>query len=815
MLTLYPISLMPIILNHSSNCIRFVLALCICCLSAFAKQRADVAVYRGNADSVSGTVYGVVTESGTGEMVVGATVSFFRDSIVPGKAAERGAYTNRYGHYSVRGLTRGTYTMVVSNVGYKPYVHTIHHGENVRDTNGTHNSVNNVDIRIDVRLELSDINSAEVVVTAERDRPAIERISTVTLTPDFIKDMPSLGGEADVFRVLQLLPGVQSASEISSGLYIRGGSPDQNLILLDGVVVYNPTHLGGFLSSFYADALRDVKLIKGVLPAEYGGRLAAVVDITMKEGNVEAVHGSGHISLISAGITADGPVDSTMTFMVSGRRFYGDLIASAFVPPDEMPTYYFYDLNLKLNKRFGKDDRLFVSGYFGRDVLGSPVSDFDSFDVYWGNSTANIRWTHILNPEIFISTSVIYTDYNFGFDARETDYIDATTTNTTRFASSSRIRDVAVKSELEWFLADDHLVKSGIDVTHHRFGSGATGEIDEDLNKFINTTTIDALDVSFFAQDEWKIRENLKTNLGGRLYYFNQGNWLRLEPRISIAYEFVSNHTVTTSFAVAHQFLHLVSRNDLALPTDVWFPSTSNVLPSRSEQAVIGYQTTFNDGMFLFTVESYYKSMSNLIEYKDDVQFTLGVPLENQFTSGSGEAYGIEFFLNKRIGDFTGWVGYTLAWSTRTFAELNNGKTFFPRYDRRHDISVTFQYRLFEDLRFSATWVYATGQAYTVPAGQYMYDPLWNGSTRDFYTGRNAWRLASFHKLDVSLTHELTLFGLQSELILSIYNVYNRLNPFALYTENRYNPNTGASERVIKQLTLFPIIPSLGLRFKF
>lgn len=763
----------------------------------------------------SRTVYGIVTEEVTGEVVIGATVSLYRDSIIPGKPAERGAYTNRYGHYSVRELKPGNYTMVVSNVGYKPYAHVIHQSQMPLTVNTGKRSEDTIDIRVDVRLELSDINSNEVVVTAERDRPAIERISSVTLTPEFIKDMPSLGGEADVFRVLQLLPGVQSASEISSGLYIRGGSPDQNLVLLDGVVVYNPSHLGGFLSSFHADAIRDVKLIKGALPAEYGGRLAAVVDISMKEGNKEAVHGAGHISMISAGIAADGPVDSTMTFMVSGRRFYGDLLASAFVPPDEMPTYYFYDLNLKLNKKFGNNDRVFISGYFGRDVLGSPASDYDNFDLAWGNSTANIRWTHILKPELFISTSAIYTDYNFGFDARETNYVDATTTNTTRFASSSQIRDVTVKSDVEWFLPNDHFLKSGIDVTFHRFGSGVTGEIDDDIDKYINKATINALDVSFFAQDEWKISDNLRTNIGGRLYYFNQGNWIRLEPRVSIAYELIPNHTITTSFAVAHQFLHLVSRNDLALPTDVWFPSTSNVPPSRSEQAVIGYQTTFNEGMWLFSIESYYKSMSNLIEYKVDAEFTLGVPLENQFTSGRGAAYGIEFFLNKRIGDFTGWIGYTLAWSTRTFPELNNGKTFFPRYDRRHDVAITFQYRLFEDLRFSATWVYATGQAYTVPSGLYVYDPSWSGGTRELFTERNAWRLAPFHKLDVSLTHELTIFSIQSELILNIYNVYNRLNPFSIYTDYSYNFESDSSKRVIKQLTLFPIIPSIGLRFKF
>lgn len=289
-----------------------------------------------------------------------------------------------------------------------------------------------------------------------------------------------------------------------------------------------------------------------------------------------------------------------------------------------------------------------------------------------------------------------------------------------------------------------------------------------------------------------------------------------------MAYDVVANHAITASFSMAHQFLHLITRNDLALPTDVWFPSTDVVQPSQSIQGVLGYQTTFVEGMYEFSVETYYKSMRNLLEYRDDADFTLGVPLETQFTSGTGEAYGVELFLNKRLGAFTGWIGYTLSWSYRTFADLNNGKTFHPRYDRRHELEMTFQYELFEDLRFAATWVYSTGAAYTVPAGQYLSNRLDNdgfyGSTAygtDYYTERNAWRLAPFHKLDLNLIHEITLFGLESELNLSIYNAYNHLNPFALYVTNDYNYDTGSSTRVVKQITLFPIIPSLGLRFKF
>jgi len=754
------------------------------------------------------TAYGRVTEQSTGEVVIGATVAFHRDSLIPGRKPERGAITNKFGMYSVRGLQPGAYVAVVSYVGLRPYVHAV-----VLRTD-------TADIRIDVAMEDKGVSAKEVVVTAESQRAAIDQISTVTLTPDFIKEMPSLGGEADVFRVLQLLPGVQSASEISSGLYIRGGSPDQNLILLDGVVVYNPSHLGGFLSAFHADALRDVKLIKGAMPAQYGGRLTSVVDITMKDGNTEGIHGAGSISLIAAGLEIDGPIAEGTTFMVSGRRFYGDLIIGLFADADEAPTYYFYDLNMKVSTHLGTNDRLFISGYFGRDVLGSPTSDNDAFDVHWGNSTANLRWTHIFSPELFFHTSAIYTDYRFGFDAEESRQGEVTA----RFATSSHINDYTLRSELEWAASSSHMVKSGIDFTYHAFSSGVTGLLIDDLDGLINNESINAIDASLYVQDEWMITDALRTNLGGRLYYFQKGGWLRLEPRLSVAYDVVQNHSLTASFSIAHQFLHLVTRNDLALPTDVWFPSTDIIEPSRSIQGVLGYQTTLADGAYALSAEVYYKSMQNLLEYRDDANFTLGVPLETQFTSGTGEAYGLELFLNKRIGAFTGWIGYTLSWSYRTFADLNNGKTFHPRYDRRHELELTFQYELFDDLRFSATWVYSTGAAYTVPAGQYVTSRLdgdqdnWFGfspNTTDYYTERNAFRLAPFHKLDLNLIHEITLFGLASELNLSVYNAYNHLNPFALYVTSEFNTDTGEYGRVVKQITLFPIIPSLGLRFKF
>jgi outer membrane cobalamin receptor len=752
-----------------------------------------------SASAFAGTVSGTVVEQKSREAVVGATVALYKDSLAPGQKAVRGAYTNRYGYYSIGKVPPGRYAVVVSFVGYTSTVTAVVIGADTSD------------VRLDVELAPKATEGKEVVVTAERSASALERQSTVTITPAFVKEMPAFGGEVDVFRVLQLLPGVKAASEVSSGLYVRGGSPDQNLVLLDAVTVYNPSHLGGFLSSFHADALRDIKLIKGAFPAEYGGRLSSVIDIAMKEGNAERVKGSGSISLIASGLAVDGPLDSTTTFMVSGRRFYLDVLTALALPADEeVPSYYFYDLNLKINKRLNDRHRIFLSGYFGRDVLASSEFDGDRTDVGWGNSTANLRWTWEAAPEAFLHTSLIFTDYTFGTDLIERQFGSEIAT---RFASSSRIRDWTARSELQWSVHPDHLIKTGFDVTHHTFLSDVTGDVNDSDFGIVNRGRIEGLDAALYAQDEWTIADNLRTNLGGRLYWFQQGGWLRLEPRANIALDISSVSSVTASFAVAHQFLHLIVRNDIALPTDVWFPSTRNIQPGRSVQGVLGFQTTFDENAYRLTVETYYKDMQNLYEYRDDAEFTLGVPLEDQFTSGVGTAYGIEVFLQKQLGDFTGWLGYTLAWTDRTFAELNNGKTFRPRYDRRHDVSLALQYRLGESWRCGLTWQYATGAAYTVPSGQYVIGEF--GSSRDLFTERNGWRLAPFHKMDVNLIHEYSWFGMPWELSINIYNVYNRRNPFAIFITTDFNPATANYERVVKQLTLFPIIPTIGLRFSF
>lgn len=779
---------------------RYIFSICVVvlvlCGNALARQQQPTPGY---------TVSGVVTDSTSGETVVGAAVYITKDSV---SKPLRGAITNKFGFFSIPNIADGTYILNVSLIGYKKQRVPI--------------VVSGKTKRIDVSIVSQARQAQQVTVTADKETPT-STISTVTVTPQFIQQMPSLGGEVDVFRVLQLLPGVKSASEISSGLYVRGGSPDQNLTLLDGVIVYNPSHLGGFLSTFNSDALKDIKLIKGGFPAEYGGRLSSVLDLTMREGTKEKISGTAGISLIASRAMVEGPINKESTFMISGRRMYLDVLLAMLSPAsrDETPTYYFYDLNAKVNYKLGENDRLFVSGYFGKDVLAEPKRERDqgsTFGIDWGNSTANIRWMHIHSDEVFTNFSAIYTDYSFNTSFGEH---NPNTSSDFTFSTLSQIRDYMARGELQYFPAAEHRIKAGFETILHKFTANASDSLAPNSNELIfRATTKNAFEGALYVQDEWDATENLTTNLGGRLYYFNQGNYFQFEPRLSAAYSLTPESRINASFAMAHQFLHLIVRNDIALPTDLWFPSTETIKPSRSIQGTLGYETTLNDNEYKLSVEAYYKDMRNLYEYRDTANFSLGLPLESQFTVGRGEAYGAEVFLNKQVGSFTGWIGYTLSWTKRYFDELNNGKPFYPRYDRRHDVSIALTYRIGESWELGATWVYGTGQAYTMPTGVYVIpnypnNGLFGDRIRYDYSERNGYRLPAFHKMDLNFMHSFSWFKLPWQVSINIYNAYNHKNPFAQYIATEYDNTTQSSKKVVKQITLFPLIPTFGLSVKF
>lgn len=752
-------------------------------------------------------ISGTVKEKLSGEYVISATVALYKDSIYKGAKPITGAYTNKFGFFSIPNIPSGKYKLIFSRV----------------DKNITVIDIEMKDENISLQVEMSDktTRTEKVVVEAQRELKSTKTISTVEISTELVSKMPSLGGETDIFRTLQLLPGVQQNSELSSGLYVRGGSPDQNLTLLDGVIVYNPSHLGGFLSSFNADAIRNITLIKGAFPAEYGGRISSVLDMSMKEGTKEKVSGQGGISMISSRLTLEGPISENSTFMISGRRMYLDLLL-ALGDVEDAPQYYFYDWNAKTNIQLGENDRLFISGYFGSDVLNAPEDEYDDddFSIDWGNKTANIRWLHIASSKLFTNFSFIYTNYNFKSVLEEN--------KNTSFKTESGIEDIMLKADAEYFPTTQHKIKTGIEGIYHLYKVNTIEGIAESIDKqFDNRRDINSTDIAFYLQDEWTATNNLTTNIGLRANYFTSGSYFNVEPRLSATYDLGDQNILKAALAWCHQPMHLLVRSEITLPTDAWIPVSDKIKPAESWQAVLGYQTTFDNDQYLFSVEGYYKHMDNLYEYAENTKFWDSDKIEEQLVQGGGKAYGLEVFLNRQIGDFTGWVGYTLAWTKRKFDDLNKGEEFSPRHDRRHDVSVVLTYKLGKKWELGLSWVYGTGQAYTLPTGRYYtnidnYYGGYYGNDKYIYSKRNEYRMPAYHKLDLNFMYKYEWFGIPFEFSINIYNAYNHLNPFAVYLDDEWVnpgvikelPNGGVITK-LKTITLFPIIPSFGMSFKF
>ena len=750
-------------------------------------------------------ISGVITDYKSGETLFGANVLLYKDSLKQSEML-RGTAANRYGFFSLPSVPSGEYYIFVSNIGYE----TIHKRIVL--------SKKETSLRIDFQLIAKPYRLGEVVVESRRETDFSTTTSTIDLNPQIVKELPSLGGETDIFRALQLLPGVTAATEISTGIYVRGGSPDQNLTLIDGVVVYNPSHLGGFASTFNSDVLRNIKLIKGAFPAEYGGRLSSVLDITMREGTKEKFKGSANINTVSSRVTIQGPLDTSSTFILSGRSMYLDKILPLSKKFNSIPRYGFVDFNGKVNYALSPKDKIFISGFYSKDNINeAPDSKDIGFNIGWKNTTINLTWTNFTSATSFSNTSLMYTNYFFS-TLMQSKIPDQ---HSIDFFTSSEISDFSLKRETQFFIGKAHTLKGGGEIIYHNFSTTTSDVYIKELEyKPVFGTDINGLEASFYLQDEWAITSDLKSNLGGRLYYFKEGGLLAFEPRVSLTYYLLDRLVLRGAFAIANQALHLLSRNDIYLPTDVWYPSTSGIKPSKSTQGSIGFEITSIDRSFLFSLDAYYKDMKNLHEYVNDPDFTYGTNIENQLTKGRGEAYGFEFFLNKRLGNFTGWVGYTLAWTKRYFSDLNRGEPFYPRYDRRHDISVVLGYEVNPSLNFGATWTYGTGQAYSLPISQYQITGF--NSPHDNQTGiyfenstRDAFRLSAFHKLDLNCKYKVSISDKTLELNLSIYNVYNRFNVFSEYIGYKKDEVTGKTTPVLKQFSLFPFLPTLGVTFDF
>jgi outer membrane cobalamin receptor len=758
------------------------------------------------------TISGYVRDNATGESLIGATVYL--------PATKSGTTSNAHGFYSIT-LSGDSARLIYSYVGYQP--------QELR-----------VSLKADTDVNITLINANqldEVVVNAAKadEIHAINRMSTVNIPVEQIKALPSLLGEVDVLKVIQLMPGVKS-SEGSTGLYVRGGGPDQNLMLLDGVPIYNASHLFGFFSVFNADAINRVDLIKGGFPARYGGRLSSVIDINMKDGNMKEVHAEGSAGIIAAKITVEGPIVKDKTsILVSARRTYIDLLARPIIQAaskgDQVAGYYFYDLNLKLNHIINSRNRIYLSTYTGDDKAYSIFEDeyFDGqsnrksreeFGLKWGNIITAFRWNHLITPKLFANTTMTFSRYRFlVFDHFKEENTSSRVTEEYKTEYTSGIRDWAGKVDFDYLPGPNHYIKFGVSGIAHRFAPGvATFRSDVEQDTTVGDRKIPAVELSLYAEDDIRLTDRLKLNVGGHVSAFNVDNtwYYSVQPRISSRYLIGREWSVKASYATMAQFIHLLTNAGLGLPTDLWVPSTGDIKPQTAEQLAVGVAKSYKSA-YEFSVEGYYKWMNNLIDYKDGASFlNIEESWENKIvTGGKGESYGAEVLLQKKTGHITGWVGYTLSWTERQFEELNEGKWYPYRYDRRHDVSVAASHTWNDRMDFSMAWVYGTGNAVTIPVSQYpeisgAFGNNWYNAGIYNYDGRNGFRMRSYHRLDLSFSFWKNKKWGQSKWTVGAYNVYSRRNPF--YMDLTYDRQ---GNRKFVQYSLFPIIPSISYSFKF
>jgi hypothetical protein len=760
------------------------------------------------------TLSGYIRDSLSGETLIGASI------VISGQA--KGVNSNQYGFYSIT-LPEGTYPVIVSFVGYQVQESTI-------------------TLRQNTFLNFSLLQRSvlqEVIVSSRRKDGNVEnaQMGRIDLSMSQIKSIPVLFGEVDILKTMQLLPGVRNAGEGNTGMYVRGGGPDQNLIMLDDAIVYNTGHLFGFFSIFNSDAIKNTSLIKGGMPAQYGGRLSSVLDVAMKEGNLKKFEAEGGIGLIASRLSIQGPIKKEKaSFIISARRTYVDVLVKPAIKKSSDfygSGYHFYDLNTKVNYKFSEKDRLYLSGYFGRDVFtfNNARRSFKA-NVPWGNSTATLRWNHVFNRKLFANTTVVYNDYGFAFGATQNDF---------SLKLSSGIRDWNAKLDVDYYPSPQHKIKYGGLITYHTFVpnilTGNQGDTQFDPN---NESTKYATEAALYAQDDWELSSRLKVHAGLRYSRFTQlgpytifgrdanGNttdstvygrgkaiksYGGLEPRLTMRYTLNDETSVKASITRNLQYIHLVSNAGSTLPTDLWVPSTYRVQPQISWLYAAGLFKNFNDNSFETSIEVYYKKMDNQIEYREGYTPSLKDP-EEEFVFGKGWSYGAEFFVNKAKGKLTGWIGYTLSWTWRKFDDLNEGQKYPAKYDRRHDLSVVGIYEHSKRWKFSAVFVYGTGNATTLPERFYIVD----GVLTQEYSKVNKYRLPAYHRLDLSATltpKQKPGKRLQKYWVFSIYNGYSRLNPYFIYFDQTGSALDGSLKVEARQVSLFPIIPSITWNFKF
>ncbi len=745
------------------------------------------------------TISGTMRDKASGEELIGATV-VVKEIPNTGKAA------NEYGFYSIT-LPKGSYTLIVSYIGYNEMTKTISLDKNQK---------------IDWNLE-SGKTLAEVVIKATKEDDNITKTTMGTEKLDIkeIAKLPVLFGEKDVLKTIQLLPGIKSAGEGNSGFYVRGGGSDQNLILLDEAPVYNASHLLGFFSTFNSDAIKDATIIKGNSPSQYGGRLSSVLDVRMREGNDKEFETSGGIGLISSRLAIEGPIQKEKSsFMISGRRTYADLFLKA--SPDFSDTQlYFYDLNAKANYRINENNRLFVSGYFGRDKLGFG----EAVGVDWGNKTGTLRWNSIINSKWFSNTSLIYSDYSYEFNISGGD---------NSFKNQSIIKDWNLKQEFQFFPNNKNSWRFGINTIYHDITPGSLINTDDE-SQSNKKDGRKAWENAIYANNTYSISPKLNVDyglrlsswsiLGGTTYNkYNKGiktdsvvlaentigkTYFNLEPRLAFNFILNDKSSIKTGYARNTQNLHLLSNSTSSNPTDQWIGSSYNIKPEIADQVSLGYFRNFANNKYEFSAETYYKSLQNQIDYKNGADINTAPDVESELLYGKGRAYGLELFLKKKSGRFTGWASYTLSRTERSIEGINDGNWYAAKQDRTHDLSLVGMYQLTPKWSLASNFIFYTGNAITFPSGKYEVA----GNTTFYYTERNGYRMPNYHRLDLSATYEKPRKGkYQSSWNFSLYNAYGRENAYTITFEDNETDPTRTSAI---QTSLFRWIPSVTYNFKF
>ena len=737
-----------------------------------------------------------IKDSKTGDPIIGAITNLTKQQT--GNASDANGNVKLAVH-------AGNDTLQVRYFGYKTYRKPIHIHKN---------------IFLNITLEEDTAEMQEVVIQANPNADKLEQtqMSKTELSSEEARLLPALGGETDMLKVLQLKPGIKNGGEGSSGLYVRGGGPDQNLFLMDGAQVYNPSHLFGFFSIFNSDAVKNIELYKGDFPSRFGGRLSSVVDVHMRTGDTSRIKVRGGLGLIASRLTVEGPIGKNKkgSFIISGRRTYVDVFTNLINKAEAgkasyspIPGYYFGDLNGTFEYRFNKKNSVRFTSYYGRDNFSYNDNPF-KFKFVWGNFVNSLSWKHDYNNRLSSKVTLIYSSYQYAI---------SNVSNVFSLNLQSSIQDWTAKVDYTYKLNDAHTVEFGGSATSHNFlisrlnAGSSDGKI-----KFGAGQRLYGQEYGIYISDQYTISPRIKIQGGVRISAFNNHKvYSGVEPRFAIRYKINERQSLKASYCRMYQYVQLASNSGASLPTDIWYPSTNNVRPQISDQVAVGHQIILLGEKLFLSNEIYYKPMQHLIDFKDGAQLFVSNDLESQFVYGKGWSYGWECYLEKKTGRTTGWIGYTLSWTWRQFAAINNGDIFPARYDRRHDISIVIMHKLSERVFLSGTWVYGTGNAISLPEGRILVQGSLSSNPQivPFYTERNAFRMPAYDRLDLGLIYKLKPKWGDADLTLSIYNVYNRKNPYFIYFQEVKNSAGIVTNYQAKLVSLFPIIPSITFNFKF